>query len=162
MSENCAHCEGILSALDDATVGFVQTEWELPRGPGVYAVEVLERGGDSARAVCEYFSNGLQPLVTAWPLVGEHFCQRLQRLRRISGCHLIYIGRTSSLRARYKDFRGRHTVQVPLCALAYSGWRLGLRAKTVNSADAALEAEHRLLEEFRANHGCYPALNSGG
>ena len=106
---------------------------------------------------------------TGWHEFLRYVNSRLNRLRRIGDCPVIYIGSTSglrsegsatsSIRSRYVDLAGRrHTAFFPILALLLAGWRLDYGFLTVNTHTEAKKLEKRLKEVYRRIHGRLPAL----
>jgi len=137
---------------------------DLPSRPGVYIIRVVERGC-SVREAIKYFNEILGR--TEWKEFLKYVDSRLERLRRISACPVIYIGSTtglkggksSSIRTRYKDLAGRrHTVFFPILALLLAKWKLCFGFITVENHKKAKEIERKLKEEYRKVHDKLPAL----
>ena len=138
---------------------------DLPNEPGVYVIRVIERGLN-VESTISYLNDVLGR--TKWYEFLRYVNSRLNRLRRIGDCPVIYIGSTSglrgvgaksSIRSRYVDLAGRrHTAFFPILALLLAGWRLDYGFKTTNSHSEAKELEERLKKEYREIHGALPAL----
>jgi hypothetical protein len=133
---------------------------EPPEQRGVYIIRVKQQGTPVIEMMqqAEAIVRQLQ-----WPMVERKMLNRLHRLHQISECPLIYIGsagtRTESrntLRGRYEEFAGRHTIMFPLWALLYFGWNLEYGWKIEDTPNTA-EAE--LKRGYQAQHsGKLPAL----
>ncbi len=139
---------------------------DLPNEPGVYVIRVIERGlrvEDTIRRLKSVLGK------TKWYELLKYVDLRLNRLWRIGGCPVIYIGSTSglrsegsatsSVRSRYVDLAGRrHTAFFSILALLLAGWRLDYGFLTVNTHTEARNLERKLKEEYRRVHGGLPAL----
>ncbi|MBI3615252.1 MAG: hypothetical protein HY211_01920 [Candidatus Omnitrophica bacterium] len=88
---------------------------------------------------------------------------RVERIKRIGGCPIIYIGRAGrqnngkhTLAKRYRNFFGSHTAMFPIWALLYSGWELEYGWLEKENPEF-IEAE--LKQKYRNSHqGRLPAL----
>ncbi len=128
----------------------------LPRKPGVYVIRVVEKGKDVDTLIQE-FRNTI--LGTGWLELIDYVYSRLERLYRIRGCPVIYIGSTDNIQSRYKDLAGRrHTAFFPILALLLGGWRLDYGYKTVTTKDQAQHLEEELKTKYRRIHGTLPPL----
>jgi hypothetical protein len=131
-----------------------------PRSKGVYIIRVLRRGKPTS-AVIEGCIKAVAKL--EWPMVEKKVTNRLQRLKRVSSCSVIYIGSAGTsekskhtLFGRYRDFTGRHTAMFPLWALLPSGWAFEYGWL---EAPHPAEVEADLKERYRKLHkGSLPAL----
>ena len=127
---------------------------------GVYTIRVRQQGED----VFAILGQAERLLTTLdWQIVSTKARSRLNRLTRIGACNTIYIGSAgtytnskNTLRGRYNEFAGRHTIMFPLWALLLNGWQLDYGWKTADTA-SILEAQIKTL--YRQQHnGHLPAL----
>ena len=86
-----------------------------------------------------------------WKLIGDLLFNRINRLRKINNCQIIYIGRSKNLKRRYREFTGSHTIMYCVWMLLYFGWDLEY-GWLVSEKPTVLEKE--LLEKYKQ------ALNS--
>jgi len=130
---------------------------KLPSKPGVYVIRVRERGNEPIKVY-----NGFVKLLDKlqWKEFKRYVISRLERLRRIGKCPIIYIGAApSSIKSRYRDLSGvRHTVHYPILALLMGGWKLEYGFKIVNTKGEAKNLERKLKEEYKRVHNKLPAL----
>ena len=88
---------------------------------------------------------------------------RIERLKRISQCPIIYIGGAgtqpgsrNTLKGRYTEFSGRHTAMYPIWILLYFGWKLQFGWKKTKQPENE-EGEYK--KKYRKAHqGKLPAL----
>ena len=125
----------------------------LPPQPGIYAIQVREKGKsiDWTVSNVECFLEKIR-----WRSLRQYVLNRMDRLRRIDDCPIIYIGSTSSLQGRYEDLGGkRHTAFFSILALLVARWNLEIgwlsRREYGNEED-------RLKTEYVKLHGKLPAL----
>ncbi len=130
---------------------------ELPNTPGVYVIRIKERVGDPIDAYNKFLKVFGE---IRWRAFMEYVMNRLERLKRIGECPVIYIGAApKSLRTRYEDLIGRrHTVMFPILALVLAGWKLEYGYMQVKSKEEAKSLEDRLKREYTRIHGNLPAL----
>ncbi len=131
-----------------------------PERRGVYVIRVKRMGTPTEEIVrqVEQLVQGL-----GWSMVGDKVLNRIRRLEKVHHCSTIYIGSAgtraesrNTLRGRYEEFSGRHTVMYPLWALLFFGWELEYGWREEASPDVA---EGHLKEVYRRNHqGKLPAL----
>ena len=120
---------------------------------GVYTIRVRQRGQD----VSEILTNSEKLLATLdWHIITTKAQSRLNRLQKIGTCNTIYIGSAgtytnskNTLRNRYNEFAGRHTIMFPLWALLLHGWQLDYGWKAV---DGASQFEAHLKSAYRQHH----------
>lgn len=127
---------------------------ELPENAGVYVIRVKKRG----KAVDEVISHTENFLSkTIWPPFEQYVLNRVNRLRRIRKCPVIYIGAApTSLGGRYKDLCGRrHTAFFPILALLMTGWKLDFGWLQTDKPE---EVEKSLKQQYIQIHGALPAL----
>jgi len=129
----------------------------LPSMPGVYVIRIKKRGKDPVKIYSDFIK-----LVRAsrWIEFERYIVSRLERLKRIEKCPIIYIGAApSSIKLRYRDLLGvRHTIHYPILALLIGGWRLEYGFRIVNTRKDALDLEKELKRRYREIHGKLPAL----
>lgn len=131
-----------------------------PNAKGVYVIRVRKEGRDTTKVIAQITKHVSQ---LNWPVVGNYLLNRIDRLKNINDCPIIYIGsagtRRSSkhtLKGRYKDFSGRHTVMYPIWALLYSGWELEYGWKVSETPN---QTEQELKVGYRSKHlDILPAL----
>lgn len=99
-----------------------------PDEKGVYAVRVKKKGCPVDKIVEQ---TGKITEKLGWKFVGSYINRRIERLKDIDKYPIIYIGsagthKTSqnTLKKRYEEFSGRHTVMYPIWALIYFDWQL--------------------------------------
>ncbi len=88
---------------------------------------------------------------------------RIDRLTHIGECTILYVGSAgtltesrNTLRGRYEEFAGRHTIMLPLWALLYFGWSLEYGWKIEDTANIA---EAQLKQMYQTHHnGKLPTL----
>ena len=126
----------------------------ITKETGVYVVRIRERN-NSVENVISNTINLFQK--SHWEPLLNHISNRINRLRKIKDCPIIYIGAApSGLRNRYKDLCGRrHTVFFPILALLLDDWKLDFGWHETNEA---LKNEMKLKEQYYQIHGCNPAL----
>jgi hypothetical protein len=99
-----------------------------PRVKGVYAIRVKTEGVKTNIIIDKTMT-----LVTGigWDLVKTRVLSRVNRLKRIGQCPIIYIGSAgtqpgsrNTLQGRYREFSSRHTAMYPIWSLLYFGWKL--------------------------------------
>ncbi len=132
---------------------------EAYRGSRLY--EALRSMGESSEG---FFQEcGLGP-EWGWTWYATYAEKRLKRIQSIAydeagalACPILYIGCSKSLQGRMRQLMDlEHTLNHPLWALLYSGWKLELAVRVVNSYK---EAESRPKEDFRSAHqGQLPPL----
>jgi hypothetical protein len=149
-------CDGLFAAFTFEDIRLASP----PAKKGVYVIRVRQTGAP-VDEVLRRAAAAAQRL--DWPLVGNKIASRTARLRRITQCPVIYIGsagtrKTSkhTLKGRYGDFAGRHTVMFALWALLFWGWKLDygwIQTDDPGAAEASLKNEYR-----RRHNGQLPAL----
>jgi len=125
-----------------------------PERKGVYIIRVKQRGNpiekilQQVRTIVERLN---------WPQVSKKVLNRVGRLQKIDSCPVIYIGSAGTrqesehtLKGRYADFSGRHTVMYPLWALLYFGWELEYGWA---EEEKPAELEETLKRRYRQVHG---------
>ncbi|MCI0532527.1 MAG: GIY-YIG nuclease family protein [candidate division Zixibacteria bacterium] len=92
-----------------------------PKKKGVYVISVKATGKTPSEIIKQ-----VEPLISQlnWSTVGDYMRERICRLKKVSECPTIYIGKADDLRRRYDDFRGCHTAMYPIWALLFFGWEL--------------------------------------
>jgi hypothetical protein len=156
MSHDFAHCDRIFSA-------FTFTDIQIAKPPeqrGLYVIRVKQQGMP-VRSIVQQAAAVIQQL--QWSIVEAKMLNRIDRLTNIGECTILYIGsagtRTESrntLRGRYEEFAGRHTIMFPLWALLYFGWSLEYGWKIEDTANVA---EAQLKHMYQTHHnGKLPAL----
>ena len=134
---------------------------EPPDEKGVYVIRVKRRGLSTIKIV-EEIKQHLQGL--KWELAKNYICSRIERLKKINQCPVIYIGSAggkkgskNTLKGRYEELAGRrHTVMYPILALLYFGWELEFGWKVDNNPS---DLEEELKRKYRIRHnGKLPAL----
>jgi hypothetical protein len=133
-----------------------------PAEKGIYVIRVA-KAGQPIEGIIEAVKALTRQL--HWPLVEKKALNRMRRLERIASCPILYIGAAGpserskhTLEGRYRDFAGRHTIMLPLWALAYFGWQLEYGWLATSSAapqEASLKSQYRFLHA-----GNLPALVS--
>lgn len=131
---------------------------EIKPETGVYAIRYNSKGLDIDQTIQktkDFF------IKAQWGSLNDYVFNRLDRLRSIVDCPILYIGSAPSidaggLKSRYKDLCGRrHTIFYPVLALLVAGWNLQWgRNKTVKPK----MVEKELVDSYREIHGVYPAL----
>jgi hypothetical protein len=126
---------------------------EPPALRGVYAIRIRQRGRPLTTVIEQ-----AHILIARlnWPIVTKKAHSRIDRIARISDCATLYIGSAgtytdskNTLRGRYSEFAGRHTIMFPLWALLMCGWELEYGWK---ATEAASEEEVRLKTYYRHLH----------
>lgn len=156
MTHDVPHCNDMLSAFTFTDIRAAQP----PEQRGLYVLRIAQQGTPIPDVVrqAEAVIQRLQ-----WPMVENRMLNRMHRLERIGECPVIYIGsagtRTESrntLRGRYQEFAGRHTIMFPLWALLFFEWKIEYGWKVEQTADTA---EAQLKQQYQAYHqGRLPAL----
>ncbi len=131
-----------------------------PASKGIYVIRV-SRPGAPISQILKGSHAAIERL--RWPMVQKQARSRLDRLARIEECPIVYIGSAGTaessrhtLKGRYDDFGGRHTVMFPLWTLLFHQWELEYGWVT-DPAPALLEAS--LKTQYRQLHdGKLPAL----
>ena len=115
------------TAFSSLTYAPLQTS-SPPASKGVYVIRVSCLGVPIPQ-VLEASKATIRRL--RWPMVEKKALSRLDRLARVEGCPILYIGSAGTaesskhtLRGRYEDFGGRHTIMLPLWTLLYHQWAL--------------------------------------
>ena len=130
---------------------------QIPKNKGVYVIRVRKRG----KAVEEAISRVEAFLSeTNWYPFMEHVSDRINRLKNIGSCPVIYIGAAPStktgLRGRYVDLCGRrHTVFFPILTLLLAEWGLDFGWF---ETEQPKRYEERLKRLYLEIHGSLPAL----
>ena len=133
-----------------------------PASKGVYVIRI-SRPGAPIPDVFRASKAAIERL--RWPMVEKHAVSRLDRVARIADCPILDIGSAGTaesskhtLKGRYEDFGGRHTIMFPLWSLLFHEWELEY-GWVADSAAAQLEI--RLKSRYRDIHeGKLPALVS--
>ena len=142
---------------------FADFEWEnlvslgkeeLPPLKGVYAIRIRKRGKPIERLIpraCKFVG------AVEWPTFENHVVNRLERLKKITECPVIYIGAApTSLQSRYMDLCGRrHTAFYAIIALLFVGWELYFRWKEDREP---LHRERQLKKKYSSIHANLPAI----
>jgi hypothetical protein len=125
-----------------------------PDSKGVYILRVKNEG-KSVDDIIRTLSKTTTRIY--WPQVREYLLGRIGRLNQIAECDILYIGcggrneeSKNTLKKRYQEFASRHTIQFPLWALLYFGWKIEygwLKTK----APWIVEAE--LKKHYKSAHG---------
>ena len=125
---------------------------------GVYAIKYSSKGLDidhTIRKTKDFFNQA------QWESLNDYVFNRLDRLKSIVDCPILYIGSAPSidaggLKSRYRDLCGRrHTIFYPILALLIAGWSLQWG---FNETDHPKMMEKELVDSYRDIHGVYPAL----
>ena len=97
-----------------------------------------------------------------WKMVEKHILNRINRLKKIKQCPIIYIGSAgyrenskNTLKNRYRELSERHTAMYPIWALLYFGWDLEFGWKEESNPK---DAECQLKREYKNKHGDKSAL----
>ena len=159
--------EGLLrgdSCCSDLLVGFTfedMVEAKPPREKGVYVVRIKNK----SESLPEAMVSEAKQLITkvGWKMLEKKMVSRIERLKRISQCPVIYIGGAgtqpgsrNTLKGRYSEFSGRHTAMYPVWILLYFGWELEFGWKVTNEPG---NEEAELKKQYRKIHqGKLPAL----
>lgn len=125
---------------------------------GVYVIRVKGRGEEPKRIIEE-----VKCLIERlnWELVGSFVTDRIDRLRNIDKCPVIYIGANrnsgeNTLKDRYAELANRHTIMYPLWTLIYYSWDLEFGWQTTNNPELL---EKQLKRKYKGFHkGKLPAL----
>jgi hypothetical protein len=145
---------GCCSAIfDQFTFADIRTAQPPPQR-GVYIIRITHRG----QPIPEIIANVQQlTLKLNWPMVTNKILNRIERLKRIGNCGTIYIGSAgtytnskNTLRGRYEEFAGRHTIMYPLWALLASEWELEYGWCADHLAD---QMEAHLKQRYKQQHG---------
>ena len=131
---------------------------EIKSETGVYAIRYDSKGIDIDLTIqkTKNFFNQAQ-----WGSLNDYVYNRLDRLKSIVDCPILYIGSAPSidaggLKSRYRDLCGRrHTIFYPVLALLTAGWNLQWG---FNKTDRPKMMEKELVDSYREIHGVYPAL----
>lgn len=128
---------------------------------GAYVIRIKSRSDITPEIMVDNTKKLISRI--GWRLVENHIMNRVERLKRIGHCPVIYIGSAgtqrgsgNTLEGRYEEFSGRHTAMYPIWVLLYFGWKLEFGWKKCE--EPSLE-EKRLKEKYRETHqGKIPAL----
>ncbi|MBE2199657.1 MAG: hypothetical protein IAE79_13665 [Anaerolinea sp.] len=132
-----------------------------PKSKGVYVIRIRSRG----LATSEIVALTKQRVVKLqWSMLENNILGRVERIKNIGECPLVYIGSAGThqnskhtLFGRYRDFSGRHTAMYPLWALLYFGWELEYGWRIETDSPASLEED--LKQIYKQTHnGRLPAL----
>lgn len=125
-----------------------------PKKKGVYVVRIKAEGSKLDQVIKA--ATGLVQKLN-WGLVEEFVLSRVNRLKRISSCRVIYIGSAGSmedsentLQHLYSELACRHTVMFSLWCLLYFGWKLEYGWKIGENAgklEGELKSRYRLLHK---------------
>ena len=124
----------------------------------VYAIRYDKKGLDIDQTILktrDFFGQA------QWESVNSYIFNRLNRLKSIQDCPIIYIGSAPSIKAgglksRYKDLSGRrHTVFYPVLALLIAGWALQWGILPTKGPKAI---EKEIVRNYNEIHGANPAL----
>ncbi len=131
-----------------------------PPRKGAYIIRISRRGASIDEIVrqCQSIASGI-----AWPIVEKYSMRRINRLREITDCPLIYVGRAgkstgskNTLRGRYHQFAHTHTIMLALWSLLYFGWELEYGWTETPNPE---ELEENLKQRYASRHGGrFPAL----
>jgi len=134
-----------------------------PAEKGVYVIKIKNKNNVSPNTMV----NKTHALISklGWRLVQDFIMDRVNRLKNIEDCPIIYIGSAgfqrgsrNTLIGRYTEFSGRHTIMYPIWVLLYFGWKLEFGWKVCD--DPKLE-EDQLKKQYKKLHsGKLPALVS--
>jgi len=124
-----------------------------PPKKGVYIIRVMKKGD----AVDAIFKNVNALLVNfPWPYVREYIEDRMNRLKNIGDCPVIYIGGAgvkagskNTLQDRVQELANRHTISIPLWILVYFHWTLEYYWKVVDNPS---DEENDLKKRYTAAH----------
>lgn len=131
---------------------------EIQSETGVYAIRYDDKGLDIDQTILkkkDFFGQA------RWESVNSYVFNRLDRLKSIQDCPIIYIGSAPSIKAgglksRYKDLCGRrHTIFYPVLALLIAGWDLQWGILPTKGPKAI---EKEIVRKYIEIHGEYPAL----
>jgi hypothetical protein len=136
-------------------------EAKPPKQKGIYVIRIKKRSDTSPEAM---ISEAKQLIAkVGWKMLEKKMVGRIERLRRISDCPVIYIGSAgtqrgsiNTLKGRYDEFAGRHTAMYPIWVLLYFGWKLELGWRI---RDEPYLEENKLKAKYQSLHqGKLPAL----
>jgi len=131
---------------------------EIQPETGVYAIRCANKGLDIDQTIQktkDFFGQA------QWESLNSYVFNRLNRIKSIQDCPIIYIGSAPSIKAgglksRYKDLSGRrHTIFYPVLALLIAGW--GLQWGILPTKEPKV-MEKEIVREYNKIHGAYPAL----
>jgi hypothetical protein len=134
---------------------------EPPKDKGIYVIKIREKNNVTPESMIKETEQLVSKM--GWTQVKEYIMGRVERLREIDECPVIYIGSAgtreeskNTLKGRYEEFSGRHTVMYPIWVLLYFGWKLDYGWKIIQKPR---EEECRLKKEYKKRHsGKLPAL----
>lgn len=156
MNHDLASCDRIFSTFTFTDIDQAQP----PRQRGVYVIRFRHQGSPIAEVVSQVETVVRQ---LRWPMVEAKMIDRIYRLTNIGDCPIIYIGSAgtrsaskNTLRGRYEEFAGRHTIMYPLWALRYFGWALDYGWNVEDDAGAAEATYKRIYRELHDSR--LPAL----
>ncbi|MEZ4644358.1 MAG: hypothetical protein R3E31_16780 [Chloroflexota bacterium] len=152
-------CEAIFSGFIFQDIRFAQ----LPKSKGVYVIRIKSRGLPPPEIVV---SADQTIAKLQWPMLKKSIFGRVERIKNIGECPLIYIGSAGAhkqskrtLWDRYIDFSRGHTAMYPLWALLYFGWELEYGWRIETESPASLEED--LKQMYKQTHNdSLPALVS--
>jgi len=136
-------------------------EAKPPPEKGVYVIRIKNRSDSLPEAM---ISEAKQLIAkVGWKMLEKKMVSRIERLKRISQCPIIYIGGAgtqrgsrNTLKGRYTEFSGRHTAMYPIWILLYFGWKLQFGWKKTKQPE---NEEVECKEKYRKVHqGKLPAL----
>lgn len=136
-------------------------EAKPPREKGVYVIRIKKRSDTLPEAMVSEAKKVIAKL--GWKMLEKKMVGRIERLKRITQCPIIYIGGAgtqrgsrNTLKGRYTEFSGRHTAMYPIWILLYFGWKLQFGWKKTKQPENE-EAEYK--KKYRKAHqGKLPAL----
>lgn len=124
-----------------------------PNKKGVYVIRI-KKEDSSVKEIVEKVKQLVQNF--KWELIENYILNRVNRLKSINQCPIIYIGSAgtrkdskNTLKGRYKEFSGRHTAMYPIWALVYFGWELEFGWKEGENPG---DIEGQLKQEYKKRH----------
>ena len=147
------HCDPVFNEFCWSDLASKKTN-NITKDAGVCAIRIRQRNNSIENVILNTI-NLFQK--SNWEPLLSHISNRMDRLRNIKKCPIIYLGAApSGLRNRYKDLCGRrHTVFFPILALLLDDWKLDFGWHKTNEA---LKNEIKLKEQYYQIHRFYPAL----
>lgn len=153
-------CSASCDALFEGIGFYPMRSADPPARKGVYFIRYTARGLDPDAMI--HTVDGIIERID-WHVVTGKAGNRLERLRKINDCPVLYIGGAgvsprsrNTLKHRYSEFSGRHTAMYPIWTLLYFGWELEFGWQAGEDS-GQMEAEWK--QRYRDLHGgVLPAL----
>jgi hypothetical protein len=158
---DCPRCQGLFS-------GFQFEDWEAAEPPwtfGIYAVRISHRERPIAE-ILQATESFIQSF--SWPQLRNALSGYLKRVKRISDCDVVYVGRgggfkkdgtpnNSSIGERHYQLTWSHQVGGAVAILDYFGWKCQFGWR--EHADPPAEEKH-LSNDYKRIHGDIAAFMS--